>query len=210
MRKETSKLTNCDACQKEISKSVKKCPSCGHDQRNFLMRHKILTVVVAVIVIIGSTGNSTMTPVANSNASVGTSLQVANTPVQKSIYGINETVKSNHTAVTVTNVKKANGGDYDKPKSGMEFVVVTVLIKNIGTGEIIYNPFNFKMQNSKGETTDEAITSIDSDTQLPSSSLSSMGEITGTLVFEQPIHDTALVLIYRGSLLSNSIQFKLN
>ncbi|MBU3183120.1 DUF4352 domain-containing protein [Clostridium psychrophilum] len=210
MRKETSKLTNCNACQKEISKSVKKCPSCGHDQRNFLTRHKILTVVLVAIVIIGSTGNSKMTPVANTNASVVTSSQVEKATVQKAIYGINETVKSNHTTVTVTNVKKANGGDYDKPKSGMEFVVVTVLIKNIGTGEIIYNPFNFKMQNSKGETTDEAITSIDSDTQLPSSSLASMREITGTLVFEQPIHDTDLVLIYRGSLLSNNIQFKLN
>jgi len=68
----------------------------------------------------------------------------------------------------------------------------------------------FKMQNSKGQITDEAITSIYSDTQLPSASLASKGEITGTIVFEQPINDTALVLKYSDSLLNNCIQFKLN
>ena len=111
------------------------------------MRYKILTVVLAVIGIIGSIGNSTI--------------------------------------ISVTNVKKSNGGDYDKSKSWIQFVVVTVLIKNTGTCDIIYNPFNFKMQNSKGEITDEAITSINSDTQLSSSSLASKKEITGTLVIKQ-------------------------
>ena len=206
-----SKLTNCKACQKEIARSVKKCPSCGHDQRNWFMRHKILTTVLVVIATIGNTGNITTAPVSdNNNGSVATSAQVAKLPVDETIYGINEAVKSNHTTVTVIKVKKLNGGDYDKPKSGMEFIVVTVLIKNTGTGEIIYSPFNFKMQNSKGQITDEANTSIYSDTQLPSASLASNGEITGTLVFEQPINDTALVLKYRGSLLSNGILFNLN
>ena len=59
MRKENSKLTNCNACQKEISKSVKKCPSCGHDQRNWFMTHKILTIEFALIAIIGNAANST-------------------------------------------------------------------------------------------------------------------------------------------------------
>jgi len=172
------------------------------------MKHKVITgiIVLAIIGTSGSTGNNTTIPVAN----VATSVQVAKAPVKKAIYGINEAVKSNHTTVTVTKVKKLNGGDYDKPKSGMEFVVVTVLIKNGGINEITYNPFDFKMQNSKGQITDEAITSIYSDTQLPSASLASKGEITGTIVFEQPINDTALVLKYSDSLLNNCIQFKLN
>jgi len=88
--------------------------------------------------------------------------------------------------------------------------MVTVLIKNSGTKEITYNPFDFKMQNSKGQITDEAFTSIDSDTQLPSASLASKGEIIGTIVFEQPINDSALVLKYSGSPLRKGIQFKLN
>jgi len=211
MRKENSKLKNCKACQKEIAKSVKKCSSCGHDQRNIFMRHKVITgiIVLALIGTSGSTGNNATTPVSNSNGSVATSAQVAKAPVEKAMYGINEAVKSNHTTVTVSKVKKLNGSNYDKPKSGMEFIVVTVIIKNTGTGEITYNPFDFKMQNSKGQITDEAFTSIDSNTQLSSASLASKGEVTGTLVFEQPINDTALVLKYNGSPLSDTIQFKL-
>ena len=195
MKKKTSKLTNCKACHKEIARSVKKCPSCGHDQRNWFMRHKILTIVFTIIAIIGNNGNSTtITTVSDKNSSVATSAKVVKIGVDKTIYGINETVKSNHASVTVTKVKKLNGGDYDKAKLGMEFVVVTVLIKNTGTGEIIYSPFNFKMQNSKGQITDAANTSIDSETQLSSASLTPNEQIVGTLVFEQPINDTALVL----------------
>jgi len=71
-----SKLTNCKACKKEISKGVKKCPSCGHDQRNFFGKHKILTglAVVVFLVIMGNMdGNSdTATTVASNNAATTT------------------------------------------------------------------------------------------------------------------------------------------
>jgi len=212
MRKETCKLTNCKSCQKEIAKSVKKCSTCGHDQRNFFMQHKAIIGILLLELIgtNGGTGNSKTTPVPNSNVSVATSAQVEKAPVVKHIHGINEAVKSNNTTVKVINVKKLKSGKYDKPKSGMEFVVVTVLIGNTGTSEITYSSFDFKLKNSQGQITDEAITSIGSDTQLPSASLDSKGEIIGTIVFEQHINDTDLVLEYSDSLSNNSIQFKLD
>lgn len=40
-----SKLVPCIACEKEIAKGVKKCPNCGKDQRNWFMRHKILSIL---------------------------------------------------------------------------------------------------------------------------------------------------------------------
>lgn len=52
-----NKLTNCKACGKELAKGVKKCLSCGKDQRNFFMKHKILTGVL-VLVIMGSIGSN--------------------------------------------------------------------------------------------------------------------------------------------------------
>lgn len=48
-----NKLTNCKACGKELAKGVKKCTSCGKDQRNFFMKHKILTGVL-ILAIIGA------------------------------------------------------------------------------------------------------------------------------------------------------------
>lgn len=50
-----SKMVNCKACGKEIAKGVNKCVGCGKDQRNFFMKHKVLTGILA-IVIIGSIG----------------------------------------------------------------------------------------------------------------------------------------------------------
>jgi hypothetical protein len=51
-----AKLINCKACGKEISKSAKKCPHCGHDQRSFFGKHKILTGLVVLVVVIGAAG----------------------------------------------------------------------------------------------------------------------------------------------------------
>ncbi len=44
-------LVRCKECNQEIAKGVKKCPHCGKDQRNFFMKHKILTAVLAIILI---------------------------------------------------------------------------------------------------------------------------------------------------------------
>lgn len=51
-----SKMINCKACGKEIAKGVKTCVHCGKDQRNFFMKHKILTAIL-VIVILGAIGS---------------------------------------------------------------------------------------------------------------------------------------------------------
>ncbi|PJI07820.1 MULTISPECIES: hypothetical protein [Clostridium] len=53
-----SKLTNCKACGKEMTKrSI--CPNCGKDQRIFFVRHKILTVLaVLIIALIGFVTNA--------------------------------------------------------------------------------------------------------------------------------------------------------
>lgn len=51
-------MMKCKACGEEIAKRVKKCIHCGKDQRNFFMRHKILTgiLVIIIIALIGSIG----------------------------------------------------------------------------------------------------------------------------------------------------------
>ncbi|CAN2249099.1 DUF4352 domain-containing protein [Bacillus vallismortis] len=56
----SGKLLHCKACGQEIAKGVKKCPNCGKDQRNFFMRHKIITFILAIVVIIilANIGNS--------------------------------------------------------------------------------------------------------------------------------------------------------
>lgn len=217
------KMTNCKACGKEIARGVNKCPNCGKDQRNFLMKHKIITGIVALIILgnIGSamngSKNGAITTVDNSKSTSTTdtvtvtkSTKTSN-PVVKDFYAINEDVKLNDAIIKVTKIEKSDGSDFDKPKNGMEFVIVTVSIRNSGTGEITYNPFDFKMQNSKGQITDEGFTTINTDTQLNNGSLASGGNISGSIAFEQPKGDNGLILKYKGNMFSNKeIKIKLN
>jgi len=46
-------LVNCKTCGKEIGKGVKECVHCGADQRNFFMKHKIITGILAIVIIAG-------------------------------------------------------------------------------------------------------------------------------------------------------------
>lgn len=48
-----SKMATCKACGKEIAKGVNKCVHCGKDQRNFFMKHKVITVVLALAILSG-------------------------------------------------------------------------------------------------------------------------------------------------------------
>lgn len=43
-------MKKCKSCQTEIDNKAKKCPHCQSDQRNWFLRHKILTVILVIIV----------------------------------------------------------------------------------------------------------------------------------------------------------------
>ena len=53
-------MKKCKSCQSEIADKAKKCPKCQADQRNWFLRHKVMTAILAliVIVVIASAGSS--------------------------------------------------------------------------------------------------------------------------------------------------------
>ena len=59
------------------------------------------------------------------------------------------------------------------------------------------------MQNSQGQQESMTFSTIDSDTALQSGELLPGGKVSGTIIFEQPIGDTGLVLIYKDSIWSS-------
>ena len=64
------KMKICKTCGKELDKNAKICPSCGKDQRNLFKKHKILTSIVAILVIILAFGSSNDNSTETSNTSV--------------------------------------------------------------------------------------------------------------------------------------------
>lgn len=60
----------CKACKTEIDSKATKCPNCKSDQRNWFMKHKILTGILALIVIgviAGVSGGSKSTTTADTS-----------------------------------------------------------------------------------------------------------------------------------------------
>ncbi|MCI9087808.1 MAG: DUF4352 domain-containing protein [Clostridia bacterium] len=105
--------------------------------------------------------------------------------------------------IKVTKVEKSQGNDWNKPKSGKEFVIITVSIENKGSGKLSYNPYDFKLQNSQGQQESMTFTTIDNDTALSSGELVAGGKVSGTIAFETTKGDKGLSLIYSDSILSS-------
>lgn len=174
---------------------------------------RIIALIVAAVVVLGvislifgggdeNTDDAKEPPKASNSASQSAS----NDNAEKTSYAINEPASHDDAEITVTKVERSAGGNYDKPKEGMEFVIVTIQIKNIGDKDnLSYNPYGYKMKNSQGQIVDSAITLVNSDTSLSSGELAPGGTISGTIAFEQPKGDTGLELQYTGNIwLSNS------
>jgi hypothetical protein len=64
-------MKKCKSCQREIDDKAKKCPYCQADQRNWFIRHPILTGIFGLVLFfiivgaIGSSGSKNTTPASN-------------------------------------------------------------------------------------------------------------------------------------------------
>jgi hypothetical protein len=105
----------------------------------------------------------------------------------KKEYSIGETIKLGDHRLTVTEVKKSPGGEFDKPRQGHEYILVAVNIYNGGKEDISYNTLDFEMRNSQGNITRPTLSMINQNTALNSGQLAPKGQVAGTIVFEQPI-----------------------
>ena len=108
------------------------------------------------------------------------------------IYMINETADVDGAKYTVTGVERSAGDAVFTPDEGNEFVIVSVHIENNSSDDLSYNPYYFKVTNSKGQKTGMTISGIDG--QLDSGELTDGGSVDGKVVFEEPIGDTDLTM----------------
>lgn len=133
----------------------------------------------------------------------------AATSSSKKDYTLNETVNFDDRELTATKVEKADSNNGVKPKDGMEFVLVTVKIKNNNQGDFYYNPLQFRMLASNGESKDAVITNDPSENELKPGKLETNGEVEGFIVFEEPKDDSGLVLCFTDSFMNKDPRFKI-
>lgn len=203
---------NCKNCGAQIASSAKACPQCGAVVKKPVVKKWwfwLLIAVAVIIVIAAAAGSGDSSE--NSEQTGGTPQTTTSEKTQtKEVYSVGETATLKDASITVNKVTKSQGSEFNRPKSGYEFVVVEVTIKNSGTSTISYDPFDFSMQNSQGNITSTSFSTVDDD-WLQSGQLASGGTVTGTISFEEPVNDSELTLIYQGSLWSSSqLKFSCN
>lgn len=155
-------------------------------------------IIIVIVGIAGARSNNNNTATQTSSSST-----TSTTQNEKTEYNQGEEAMLGKGAITVTKVEKSQGTQWDKPKSGKEFVIVYLTIENKGNSNLSYNPFYFKIQNSQGQQESMTFTTVDQDTSLQSGELIPGGKVSGTIVFEQPKGDSGLILIYNDSIWSS-------
>lgn len=126
--------------------------------------------------------------------------QVQETP-KPTEFKVGDVIKMGEREFIVNSAKRMSQiGQYQSAKAGKEYIVVNVTIRNGGTSEISYNPFDFKVQNSNGAQEDQSFAVLDD--PLRSGTLIGGGNVTGSIPFEVTQGDTNIKLIFQPSVWS--------
>ena len=153
-------------------------PSLKRSLRMLLPLCALLGVLALVIMACGSS--------ANAGTSVGTSgnsTTTSGSSTSNKHFKVGDQVKVGDTFIVTVNSFKTNpGDDFFKPKSGNQFVVVDVTLKNVGSDEQnISSLLQFTLKDATGQKYDETI--ISSATP-PDGKLAAGDTIKGQIAYE--------------------------
>jgi hypothetical protein len=166
-------------------------------------KHKILTVILALIVIgvIASAGGGAK--------KVGTndSSQTSKTATEPQSYKVGDKVQLGSVILTVNSVENSQGGQYTKPQAGNQYVNLNVTVENTGKEQEFITTMGqmFVLDGSKNQfqvaVTDKSVENpgvVSLDGALLAGS-----KKTGWVGFEVPTAATGLKFQYNASFYNN-------
>lgn len=191
-------MKKCNSCQKEIDPKAKKCPYCQTDQRNWFLRHPILTALLVLIIIgfVGSLGKETKkVGETNSNTQTANTASNEESAPTTQTYKLEELVdlKGKTMAVNAV-VPYTSGNQFLTPKSGNKFVTADITLKNNSKEPYMYNPLEFKLHDNQDYGYDIAVS--DKNPTLNSGTLQPGQTTRGFITFEIPEANTPTKLVY--------------
>ena len=211
-------LVNCKACGKEIGKGVKKCVNCGADQRNFFSKHKIITGILALMIIggissaMGKGGSSTATAPATSTP------VTASTPTKPVVAELSKEGVSSDVKISVTSfTSKDSVGDnqFSTAKAQGVFKLVGLSISNNQKDAITITSANFKLIDDQGREfsdSSEASMALGTSTNKTESfilkQLNPGMSIDGVIVFDVPKDAKGFKLQATGGMTGKVITLK--
>lgn len=129
----SGKMYECKTCKHEIARNAKVCPNCGAKVKKSNPILIGIVCIIALIAIFGSTNSNEPTKVGDNNAEASTT---AASQVQKNIFTVGEIVELKDVQVSLVNVTKSSGSDYNKPTEGNIFILCEFEIVNNSDKEI--------------------------------------------------------------------------
>ena len=144
--------------------------------------------IITILGVLGYFGFDFYKELKGANASV----IVSEKATTDKLFAIGDSISYNGVDYRITKVETSMGNAYKSPKSGNQFLIVYLSIKNRTDNKVPYSYENWTMSNSKGEEKKRIFTSINVQTALYSGELVIGGIKNGSIVFEQPINDKKL------------------
>lgn len=147
-------MRTCKECNKEISSSVKKCPNCGKDQRNWFMRHKILSIIAVIVIIViistvgGNKNDLTVPQPSSNNMTPNNTMGTKPTKYSDGKYLVEKDIKSGLYKVTLTD-KITKMGYIERSKDiNMELdnIIANIILTGNGYVEILPSDVAVKLQ----------------------------------------------------------------
>ena len=181
------------ACNKLIVEEYEKIDE--HPNKDNRKSHvlKPVLIIIFILVFLGTGSYIGINVYSNLRGSTNAVI-VSEKATREKIFAMNDVITYNGVDYKIVKVEKSNGNSYKSPKEGNQFLIVTVYIKNNTSEKVSYSYENWTMSNSKGEEKKRIFTSINVDNALYSGELVIGGIKTGSMVFEQPINDSKLIL----------------
>lgn len=173
--------------------------------------YKRVWVWIGIIVLVGIVANA-VSPKETPKLAEGSSSGSSEQKTEQTTFKPGDTITFDGKKVTVAAPERnwSTGNQFIKPDSGNEFIKLQVTIENSSTNEVMYNTFDWKLQDSKGVIKDVATVAYGIEGALSSGELAPGGKVAGFLVFEVPAGDAGLTLRYNPSFWSDKkIEVKL-
>ena len=122
-------------------------------------------------------------------------------------YKQGEVIRYGNEEVTITDVVKgytltaadstsSSAPSYYKPASGNQYIKVTVNIKNVSSAQAALSSSEFKIQNSQGQLLSTAGPNYYLKDKFQTLTIGGGGSSSGSMIFEAPINDSNIKLVY--------------
>lgn len=208
-------MKKCKSCQTDIDDKAKKCPNCKSDQRNWFVRHKILTVFLAIIVlaILGSAlGGGTDS---SSSSQTNTASKETEKETPKELAKIGAPVRDGKFEFVVKSIQCGvpNVGESFTTKTAQgQYCLLTVSVKNIGdVPQSLFsgNQFLYNAENQKYSADDSATFSVANSTTTWYSDINPGNSVEGVIVFDLPKDKVPVTAELHDSIASNGVKVSL-